>query len=219
MIDPELMQELLAFRRERDWEQFHTPKNLAIAISVEAGELLEQFQWQRVDGAPASERATTALRHEMSDVAILLSYLAHDLKVDLDEAVREKLRLNGERYPVSRSKGSAEKYSRIAQNPRATVSRAMSLELPDGLRQVLEVVELVRTRHRERVTAVAEVARRHHVEPPTVADACTRRLNMNTARFDALVAEPGLSGLELLLRSKFRGHEAAIGGAIARLRR
>lgn len=219
MIDPDLMQELLAFRRDRDWEQFHTPKNLAIAIAVEAGELLEQFQWQQGDGARVSEKASSALRHEMADVAILLSYLAHDLKVDLDEAVREKLRLNGERYPVSQSKGTAEKYTERVPSAKRAILPAPSLGLPEGLRQVLEVVQLARTTKRDRVEAVSEVARRHHVEPPTVADACTRRLKLNVAGFDLLIAEPRLSGLERLLRSRYPGHDAAIRQFIGRLRR
>ncbi len=106
MISPGTMRALLEFPRERDWEQFHTPKNLAIAIAVEAGELLEQFQWTR-----ESDRvgATEAIRHEMADVAILMSYLAHDLDVDLDSAVRAKLAVNSARYPAESSRGSARK--------------------------------------------------------------------------------------------------------------
>jgi dCTP diphosphatase len=101
---------LLAFRHERDWEQFHTPKNLAIAISVEAGELLEQFQWTSEGTAPPGGVASEAVLHEIADVAILLTYLATDLGVDIDAAVRLKLALNEERYPVARSKGNALKH-------------------------------------------------------------------------------------------------------------
>lgn len=247
MIEPALMRELLAFRRDRDWEQFHTPRNLAIGIAVEAGELLEQFQWMKE--SPVDRAVTPALRHEMADVAILLSYLAHDLKVDLDDAVREKLRLNGERYPVIESRGNAAKYTtRPAHTPpkerswtpppearrvlgdkpipmppkRSTPSRAtgpLLASLPEGIRQVLEVVELMRTTRRDRVEAVAEVARRHRIESPTVADACTRRLKLNMAGFDLLVAEPQLGGLERCLRSRYPGHDSAIRKSIARLRR
>jgi NTP pyrophosphatase (non-canonical NTP hydrolase) len=109
MLDPTLVEALLAFRRAREWEQFHTPKNLAIAISVEAGELLEQFQWTH-EGAIREPSA--ALRHEMADVAILLTYLAHDLGVDLSDAVREKLADNDRRYPVDEARGSARKSPR-----------------------------------------------------------------------------------------------------------
>lgn len=108
MVRKETVDALLAFRRERDWEQFHTPKNLAIAISVEAAELLEQFQWTigpDGSGVPSSER----VREEIADVAILLTYLAHDLGVDLDAAVAHKLVLNGQRYPVATSRGNATK--------------------------------------------------------------------------------------------------------------
>lgn len=109
MVSDSTLQALLQFRRERDWEQFHTPRNLAVAIAVEAGELLEQFQWATSDSAPPGSEATTALRHELADVAILLTYLAHDLGIDLDSAVQEKLARNAARYPIEESRGSAVK--------------------------------------------------------------------------------------------------------------
>ncbi len=102
MLTDETIERLLAFRREREWERFHTPKNLAIAISVEAAELLEQFQWS---GEGEKVAATEAIRHEMADVAILLTYLAKDLSVDLDGAVRAKLELNAAKYPVETNRG------------------------------------------------------------------------------------------------------------------
>ncbi|MDX2191866.1 MAG: nucleotide pyrophosphohydrolase [Gemmatimonadales bacterium] len=102
MLPDQLMQALLAFRAERAWEPFHTPKNLAIAITVEAAELLEEFRWSRdADPVPVTDN----LRHEIADVTILLAYLAHDLGIDIDAAVREKLAINAERYPVDRSRG------------------------------------------------------------------------------------------------------------------
>ena len=112
MLAEALVRDLLAFRQERDWEQFHTPKNLAIAIAVEAGELLEQFQWTLDGDAPSAPADRLALRHELADVAILLTYLAHDLGVDLDEAVRDKLRVNAERYPVAENRGRVKKHGR-----------------------------------------------------------------------------------------------------------
>lgn len=109
MIRKELVDALLEFRRERDWSQFHTPKNLAIAIAVEAGELLEQFQWT-TDAYDPAAASRESVRDEIADVAILLTYLAHDLGIDLDAAVTHKLALNGERYPVATSRGNATKH-------------------------------------------------------------------------------------------------------------
>lgn len=106
MVSEQTREALLAFRRDREWEQFHTPKNLAIGIAVEAAELLEHFQWT---GEGAIATSSTGIRHELADVAILLTYLAHDLGVDLDQAVREKLEVNGRRYPVDQSRGRATK--------------------------------------------------------------------------------------------------------------
>ena len=103
----------LQFRRERDWEKFHTPLNLAIAISVESGELLEQFQWMLPGEHRPSVEQQTAIEHEMADIVILLSYLASDLGVDLDKAVQGKLTLNATRYPVESARGSAKKYDHL----------------------------------------------------------------------------------------------------------
>ena len=108
MLSDDTLSQLLAFRLERNWEQFHTPKNLAIAISVEAGELLEQFQWSTESSL--FKVALPAVQDEIADVCILLTYLARDLKIDLDEAVRQKLAKNGERYPIETSRGNARKH-------------------------------------------------------------------------------------------------------------
>ena len=118
MVSDETRRALLAFRAERDWEQFHSPLNLAVAIAVEAGELLEQFQWRRPgdDGQRAGQEAAVAA--EMADVAILLTYLANDLGVDLEQAVRAKLAVNAERYPVERARGRATKHDALGQPQR-----------------------------------------------------------------------------------------------------
>ncbi len=106
MLAEDTVQKLIEFRRDREWERFHTPKNLAIAIVVEASELLEQFQWT---GEGDVEAATDGVRHEMADVAILLTYLSRDLGVDLNEAVQAKLAINEARYPVVSNRGVVRK--------------------------------------------------------------------------------------------------------------
>jgi dCTP diphosphatase len=111
MFDERTMEALRGFRRERDWEQFHTPRNLAISIALEAGELLELFQWARDDEEVAAvvRDRRPALEAEIADVAIYLAYLVDDLGIDLDAAVARKLRRNAERYPVELARGDATK--------------------------------------------------------------------------------------------------------------
>lgn len=114
MINPELMQQLLAFRRERDWEQFHTFKNLAISISLEAAELLETVQWiPDAEVAQTVQQNREPICNEIADIAIYLAYMAHDLGVDLDRAIQAKLALNAQKYPVAKSRGSVRKYDRL----------------------------------------------------------------------------------------------------------
>ncbi|MFZ6657077.1 nucleotide pyrophosphohydrolase [Undibacterium sp. TJN19] len=100
------------FVAERDWAQFHTPKNLAMALSVEAAELLEVFQWLPT-GSPAelNDEARIAVRHEMADVMNYLIMLADQLEVDLVAACKEKIAINALKYPVSQVRGDARKYS------------------------------------------------------------------------------------------------------------
>lgn len=103
-----------AFARERDWERFHSPKNLAMALTGEVGELVELFQWlteAESHEAARDERTARAVRDELADVTIYLARLAAVLGVDLDEAVRAKLAVNAQKYPVERARGSAAKYS------------------------------------------------------------------------------------------------------------
>jgi NTP pyrophosphatase (non-canonical NTP hydrolase) len=103
---------LRKFADERDWDQYHSPKNLASALSVEAGELLERFQWLTEDESrrlPPEE--LEKVRHEMADVLNYLVRLADKLDVNLLDAAREKIELNAQKYPVDKSRGSAKKYS------------------------------------------------------------------------------------------------------------
>ncbi len=113
----ELVKAVLAFRDERDWKQFHNPKDLAISITLEAAELLEHFQWKNSDEAEvflATEENRRSLGEEMADILILLVSLADAVGVDLLQAARIKLRENAAKYPVERAKGSAKKYDQLA---------------------------------------------------------------------------------------------------------
>lgn len=108
----ELQARLKAFAEERDWEQFHAPKNLVMALSVEAAELVEHFQWLTAEQSESlSPDTRRAVSHEMADVFIYLLRLAERLDVDLLAAVEEKIRLNAEKYPADRVRGSAKKYT------------------------------------------------------------------------------------------------------------
>jgi len=113
MIKPELLQQLIDFRKERDWEQFHNPKDLAISLSIEVAELLEWFQWRtnaEIEAQLASDKRQ-ALEDELADVAVYLTYLCHDLGVDLNKAVAAKMIKNAEKYPVEKVKGRSDKYN------------------------------------------------------------------------------------------------------------
>ena len=102
------------FAAERDWDQFHSPKNLASALAVEAAELLERFQWLTEDQSrrlPPEELAK--VRDEMADVLNYLVRLADKLDVNLLEAARDKIEVNAQKYPVEKSRSSAKKYSEL----------------------------------------------------------------------------------------------------------
>ena len=112
MLTPGLVNALLEFRRVRDWEQFHTPRNLASALSVESAELLEHFVWASDQQVPhITEERRAAIMAEVADIAILLTYLAHDLSIDLEATVSEKMAANEQKYPLAKSYGSNKKYT------------------------------------------------------------------------------------------------------------
>jgi NTP pyrophosphatase (non-canonical NTP hydrolase) len=107
---------LRQFVTERDWSQFHSPKNLATALSVEASELLEPFQWlQSGEKSELADGKLTAVRHEMADVLAYLVMLADRLDVDLYAAVLEKIELNRAKYPVDKVRGNSRKYSEYGE--------------------------------------------------------------------------------------------------------
>lgn len=110
-----LQRQLRQFADERDWQQFHSPKNLAIALSVEAAELLERFQWLTEEESRClaeSDKAMQAVREEIADVMIYLLRLSDILGVDLAQSIRDKMQRNAEKYPVALAKGNATKYNR-----------------------------------------------------------------------------------------------------------
>ncbi|MEK7834679.1 MAG: nucleotide pyrophosphohydrolase [Pseudomonadota bacterium] len=103
---------LRRFAAARDWEQFHTPKNLAAALSVEAAELLEHFQWLTSEqSARLGARRKRAVENEIADVLLYLMRLADVLEIDLLAAAQRKMRGNARKYPIRRAKGNALKYS------------------------------------------------------------------------------------------------------------
>ncbi|MBA3614272.1 MAG: nucleotide pyrophosphohydrolase [Nitrospirales bacterium] len=113
MVNNNVMSALLEFRRNRNWEQFHQPKELAAALTVEASELLEIFQWKSHDEVAhlLKSESRDRVSDEIADVAIILSYLCHDLGIDLNEAVMSKLKKNEAKYPVDKAYGNAKKYN------------------------------------------------------------------------------------------------------------
>lgn len=97
---------LLAFRDERAWEPFHNPKDLAIGINVEAGELLEQFLWKAYPDADAAK-----VKEELADIFVYGFFMAHTYGWDIKEIVMEKMAANALKYPIEKSKGNAKKYN------------------------------------------------------------------------------------------------------------
>lgn len=110
----QLAQRLQAFAQARDWGQFHSPKNLASALIVEAGELLEHFQWLTEDQSrnlDAGKKQEVAF--EMADVLLYLIQMGNELGVDLVDAAQRKVALNEQKYPVEQAKGSSKKYDEL----------------------------------------------------------------------------------------------------------
>lgn len=103
---------LREFARERDWDQFHSPKNLAMALAAEAGELIEHFQWiSEGDSYKLDASAKAEVEHEIADVMLYLIRLADRLDIDVADAVDKKLAVNEAKYPQDLVRGSAKKYT------------------------------------------------------------------------------------------------------------
>jgi len=109
MTDIEIIiQELIEFRNDRDWEQFHNPKDLAIAINIESSELLELFLWKS-----SKEAEIVKVKEELADVFAYAFLLADKYKLDVKQIVLDKIKLNSKKYPVEKAKGTAKKYNEL----------------------------------------------------------------------------------------------------------
>ena len=107
----ETISQVLKFRDDRDWRQFHNPKDLAISISLEAAELLEVFQWSAED--TGCDGRLEKVREELADVLNYCILMADACGLDMDEIIREKLKRNAEKYPVEKAYGSKKKYTEL----------------------------------------------------------------------------------------------------------
>ena len=104
----EIIEALLKFRNDRDWEQFHNPKDLALAISIESAELLELFLWKKAEDANIDK-----VKEELADIFSFAFLLAEKYGFDVKEIVMEKIKKNDLKYPVDKAKGTAKKYDEL----------------------------------------------------------------------------------------------------------
>lgn len=109
-----ITEEIKRFRDERDWLQFHDPKNMAVSIMLEASELLEHFQWKtKAEVKEYIQSNQESVQEEIADVSMYLFELADNLGIDLLEAMEKKLKKNSDKYPVAKAKGSHKKYNQL----------------------------------------------------------------------------------------------------------
>lgn len=110
----ELTKDILSFREARDWKQFHNPKDLSISLALEAAEVLEHFQWkskEEIDEYIISDREEIA--EELADVLYWVLLMAHDLDININEALDNKMKKNEKKYPVEKAKGNHNKYTKL----------------------------------------------------------------------------------------------------------
>ena len=107
----ETINQVLKFRDDRNWKQFHNPKDLALSISLEAAELLEVFQWSGSDTVCESKK--DKIREELADVLNYCILMADICGLDMDEIVQEKIKRNNAKYPVEKAKGKSDKYDQL----------------------------------------------------------------------------------------------------------
>ena len=107
-----IQKQLRQFAADRDWEQFHSPKNLSMALSAESGELLEHFQWlTEKDSYSLSDQNKSEVAEEIADIQIYLIRLADKLNINLEQSVQDKIKVNEAKYPAELVKGSSKKYT------------------------------------------------------------------------------------------------------------
>lgn len=105
-MEKALREEILKFTEERDWDQFHSPENLAKSIAIEAAELLECYQWNE-------EANLDHVKEELADVLIYCTQLAEKLQLDMEQIMWDKVKLNAKKYPVEKAKGNSKKYKEL----------------------------------------------------------------------------------------------------------
>ena len=111
-----LKQEVQAFIDERDWQQFHSPKNIAMSIAIESAELMELFQWdttEQSNDALRNEELRNEIKHELADIFSYVLDMAHVLHIDISESLMDKLQKNREKYPIELCKGRSVKYTKL----------------------------------------------------------------------------------------------------------
>lgn len=111
MTIEELQKQVIAFRDERNWKQFHNPKDVALSLSLEASELLENFQWKTSDEAFTINKES--ITDELADVVIYALLFADEAQIDLAKAVQQKIKKNALKYPVEKAKGNKSKYTEL----------------------------------------------------------------------------------------------------------
>lgn len=106
-----LLDQILAFRKKRNWKQFHLPKNLAISLNLEASEVLQLFQWSKDNQLPKENLEN--LKRELADVYYWLLLISHEFNIDIDKALENKMIENEIKYPVNLSRGNSNKYNKL----------------------------------------------------------------------------------------------------------
>jgi phosphoribosyl-ATP pyrophosphohydrolase len=109
-----LTAEIIKFRDERNWQQFHNPKDVALSLVLEATELLEHFQWKNNDEISShAEKSSHEIGEELADILYWVLLMSHDLKIDISSALENKLEKNKAKYPINLSKGNSIKYNKF----------------------------------------------------------------------------------------------------------
>jgi NTP pyrophosphatase (non-canonical NTP hydrolase) len=112
----EIKQRVLAFAHDRDWEQFHSPKNLSMALAAEAAELMENFLWATTEDSralAADPRKRDAIEQELADIVIYALQFANQTGIDVAAAIAAKMEINARKYPVEKSRGRSDKYTEL----------------------------------------------------------------------------------------------------------